>query len=61
MATSFETIELWCSDCAAKQSFEVVPVDSDAPHEWACTHCGAGYIEAYDVVIEIEAGVRGVA
>lgn len=62
MTPSIETVELWCSDCAAKGHFELVPVDSDAsPHEWACTTCGAAYIEAYDVVVEIEAGIRGVA
>jgi hypothetical protein len=62
MTASVETVELWCSDCRGKAIFEVVPVDSDAhPHEWACTTCGAGYVEAYDVVIEIEAAVRGVA
>jgi hypothetical protein len=62
MADRFETAEFWCHDCAESSRFEIVTAGTAAaPREWACTLCGAGYIEAFDVASQIEAEIRVVA
>ena len=49
-------------DCRDDACFEVVPgVHDGAAREWACVTCGAAYIEAFDVAMQIDADVRGVA
>ena len=62
MPGSAETVEYWCHDCRDDRPFEVVPgVHDAAAREWACIACGAAYIEAFDVAMQIETDVRGVA
>ncbi|MEO8106319.1 MAG: hypothetical protein ABI720_03290 [Actinomycetes bacterium] len=54
--------EFWCHDCGKDSSFEVVPAEgSDLAREWACTICGAAYIEAVDRAPEVTVEVRVVA
>jgi hypothetical protein len=62
MADRFETVEFWCHDCAESSRFEIVTAEApSARREWACTLCGAAYIEAFDVASQIESEVRVVA
>jgi hypothetical protein len=62
MAGIAETVEYWCHDCRDDCLFEVVPgAHEGAAREWACVTCGAAYIEAFDVAVQIETDVRGVA
>ncbi len=62
MAGSAETVEFWCHDCRDDSLFEVLPDGGEGvAREWVCVTCGAAYIGAFDVAVEIEADVRGVA
>ncbi|MCZ3388767.1 MAG: hypothetical protein LH645_06490 [Actinomycetia bacterium] len=62
MAGSAETVEFWCHDCRDDCLFEVLPEGGEeVARGWACVMCGAAYVGAFDVAIEIEADVRGVA
>ena len=49
---------LWCSDCRSDQLFERPPT---VESEWACTDCGAAYVDAIDLEIAVGGGNRGVA
>ena len=60
MRASVEIVELWCADCADDALFELVPGDGSA-REYACTVCGAAYIEALIEPRSVTADVRGVA
>ena len=55
-----ELDEFWCSDCLSLALFERI-VDAVAGSEWACTACGAAYLDAIDLVVEPARGARGVA
>lgn len=62
MADGIDITEFWCRDCGRDSSFEIVNVQgADAAREWACTICGAAYIEAFDSTPEVTVEVRGVA
>jgi hypothetical protein len=43
--------ELWCSDCRTRTLFESI-IDVEARSEWACTDCGAAYLDAIDLVVD---------
>lgn len=62
MTWSAETVEYWCHDCRDNRVFEVVPgADAGMAREFACVTCGAAYMEAFDVAVQIDADVLGVA
>lgn len=62
MADGIDITEFWCHDCGRDSLFEVVPVQGDdVAREWACTTCGAAYVEAFDDAPEATVEVRGVA
>jgi hypothetical protein len=41
----------WCSDCGGERLFEVVPAEAHhlRAHDWACTACGAAYLDGIDL------------
>jgi hypothetical protein len=58
--TSFEVTlveldEYWCSDCRASALFERVGIDAGGTirGEWACINCGAAYMDAIDLGVEV--------
>jgi hypothetical protein len=55
-----ELDEFWCSDCVSLALFERI-VDAVPGSEWACTGCGAAYVDAIDRVLEPAQAARGVA
>ena len=51
--------EFWCSDCRARALFERL-VHAAAGSEWACTVCGAAYLDAIDLVVDPVDATRSV-
>jgi hypothetical protein len=53
----------WCGDCQADALFEQLGHDASAggSHEWACTVCGAAYLDGINVVAERLVAKRGAA
>ena len=49
--------DFWCSDCTSGELFERVS-ESATGSEWLCTACGAGYFDALDRVIGVDASRR---
>lgn len=43
--------EFWCSDCRTRSLFERVTADGQVA-EWACTGCGAAYLDGIDVGVD---------
>jgi len=54
---------IWCGDCRDHVLFEPLGATRpDTPNEWACTACGAAYVDGFDVVVaEATVPSRGVA
>lgn len=53
----------WCSDCLAEALFEWLCHEAAAVNceEWACTACGAAYMDGIDIVAEPPTAKQGVA
>ena len=53
----------WCSDCHEDSLFERPPADVDDldSGEWACTACGAAYLDGIDLFEEVKTITRVVA
>lgn len=59
-----DIVEFWCGDCRQVSAFEQIKSSdtSVADREWACTRCGAAYIDTDDqAAIAVAPAVRGVA
>ena len=52
----------WCSDCQEETAFEFVSGgETSAYREWACTVCGAAYLDQVRIEFEPARSDRGAA